>query len=78
MDATPGQKVRRSPTPTKQRVKMYAETAGDDNPSHFDADVARRTEFGGRVRAHAGLTSHRLAADNRWPGAISAPSRRDA
>lgn len=39
---------------TREKIRRYAEAAGDFNPVHLDEDFARRTPFGGIV-AHGML-----------------------
>lgn len=39
----------------QEDIDVYAQLSGDDNPIHVDAEVAARSQFGGRI-AHGMLT----------------------
>lgn len=39
----------------QEDIDLYAQLSGDDNPIHVDAEVAARSQFGGRI-AHGMLT----------------------
>ncbi len=73
MNATIGQKAKRSLTVTREHVKTFADLTGDFNPLHFDEDFAAGTKFK-RLVTQGGLTTgilHALVAmDMPGPGTV--------
>ena len=73
MSLTPGQRATRSLTLGPDKVRAFAELAGDYNPLHFDEAFAARTRFGALV-VQGGLTTgllHALVAmDMPGPGTV--------
>jgi acyl dehydratase len=68
-----GQKAARSRLVTGRDIELFTEISGDRNPIHYDADVARRSRFGGIV-VQGGITSGILnavvAEDLPGPGTV--------
>jgi acyl dehydratase len=68
-----GQKAQRSSTVTARDIELFTEISGDQNPLHYDEEVARKTRFGGIV-VQGGITSAILnavvAEDLPGPGTV--------
>lgn len=56
-----GSSARRTRTVTRRDIELFTEMTGDRNPIHYDAEVARRTRFGGIV-VQGGVTTGLLNA----------------
>ena len=70
---TVGQRASRSRRVTTEDIELFARLTGDRNPLHFDAAVAKRTQFGGII-VQGGITSGLLnavvAEDLPGPGTV--------
>jgi len=68
-----GDKARRTRTVTARDIELFTELTGDRNPLHYDAELARRSRFGGIV-VQGGVTSGLLnavvAEDLPGPGSV--------
>jgi len=56
-----GDSASRSRTISARDIELFTELTGDENPLHYDADLARRSRFGGIV-VQGGVTSGLLNA----------------
>ena len=70
---TVGQKAQRSRMVMARDIELFTEISGDRNPLHYDAEIARKTRFGGIV-VQGGITSAILnavvAEDLPGPGTV--------
>lgn len=57
----PGQSAARTRVVTSRDIELFTEMTGDRNPIHYDAELARRSRFGGIV-VQGGVTSGLLNA----------------
>lgn len=68
-----GQSAAMTRVVSEMDVVLFAVITGDSNPVHLDADVAARSQFGGRI-AHgaltAGFVSATMAMQLPGPGAV--------
>jgi len=68
-----GDKARRTRIVTARDIELFTELTGDRNPLHYDAELARRSRFGGIV-VQGGVTSGLLnavvAEDLPGPGSV--------
>lgn len=68
-----GQSAELSTEVTSRLVELFADATGDRNPVHLDEEIARRSQFGGRI-AHgmltAGFVSAAIASKLPGPGSI--------
>ena len=56
-----GDSARRSRTISRRDIELFTEITGDQNPIHYDDEVARASRFGGLV-VQGGITSGLLNA----------------
>ena len=70
---TVGETARRSRRVTERDIELFTELTGDRNPLHYDAELAKRTRFGGII-VQGGVTSGLLnavvAEDLPGPGSV--------
>ena len=68
-----GHKAQRSRLVTAHDIELFTQISGDRNPLHYDAEIARKTRFGGIV-VQGGITSAILhavvAEDLPGPGTV--------
>jgi acyl dehydratase len=68
-----GQKAQRSRAVTTRDIELFTEISGDQNPLHYDEELAKSTRFGGIV-VQGGITSAILnavvAEDLPGPGTV--------
>lgn len=68
-----GDSASRSRAVTARDIELFTELTGDENPVHYDAELARRSRFGGTVvqgGVTSGLLNALVAQDLPGPGSV--------
>jgi acyl dehydratase len=70
----PGSRAERSRTTTMRDVEIFTEMTGDNNPIHYDVELAANSPFGGLIvqgGITTGLMNAVVAEDLPGPGTVS-------